>query len=313
MKGKTSSKIAVPVLIFFVVFFVLLSGCISVPGPGKAALYLTSSPSGAEVYLDNQYRGSTPVTLPDVESGAHSLEFRYAGYQSWSAGITVTTGPSNYYAALTPQTNIHQSQEIFPAITPVLPSQTKVTIQAGKKIMIIGDSNFFSGTAVGPDSVLLTLYGPGYYAKGVLVDTQKVSSIGSWGYIWNKGTSILSGVYTMVVEDPQKTTSDRVEFSVVGGGEVSITSNSYAATAGDVMRFSGRCTTGAPNVLLVLYGPGQFTGGVELGVFSVQADKTWNFKYTLDNSIPTGSYTMYVYDIPKTTSSTVQFSVGYIS
>ena len=312
MKGKTSGKIAVPVLIFFVVFFVLLSGCISVPGPGKAALYLTSSPSGAEVYLDNQYRGSTPGTLPDVEPGSHTLEFRYAGYRSWSTGITVTTGSSYYYAALTPQTTTQLPQEISPAITPHPPSQTKVTIQAGKKTMVIGDSNFFSGTAAGPDSVVLTLYGPGYYAKGVIVDTQKVSSIGSWGYTWNKGTSIQSGLYTMVVEDPRKITSDRVDFSVVGGGEVSISTNSYAATAGDTIKFSGRCTTGAQNVLLVLYGPGQFSGGVELGSLSVLADKTWNFRYTLDNTIQTGIYTMYVYDVPKTASSTVQFSVGYI-
>ena len=32
------------------------------------------------------------------------------------------------------------------------------------------------------------------------------------------GYSIQSGWYTLVVEDAQKTTSDRVEFSVVGGG-----------------------------------------------------------------------------------------------
>ena len=43
------------------------------------------------------------------------------------------------------------------------------------------------------------------------------------------------------------------------------------------------------------------------------ADKTWNFKYTLDNSMVTGSYSMYVYDIPKTTSGTTQFTVGFTS
>jgi hypothetical protein len=117
----------------------------------------------------------------------------------------------------------------------------------------------------------------------------------------------------MVVEDAKKTTSSSVEFSVVGGGEVSIAANSYAAAGGDTMTFSGRCTTGAQNVLLVLYGPARYSSGVELGSLSCLADKTWNFKYTLESSMPAGYYTMYVYDLPKTSSSTTQFTVGFTS
>jgi hypothetical protein len=159
----------------------------------------------------------------------------------------------------------------------------------------------------------LTLYGPGYYYYGVLLDKPNVNSVGSWSYTWNPGFSIQSGSYTLVVEDAKKTTSSRVEFSAVGGGVVSIAANSYAAAAGETITFSGQCTTGAQNVLLVLYGPARYSSGVELGSLSCLADKTWNFKYTLDNYMPTGSYTMYVYDIPKTTSGTTQFTVGFTS
>ena len=115
------------------------------------------------------------------------------------------------------------------------------------------------------------------------------------------------------MEDEFHTTSDKVEFRVVGGGEVTITSNSFSAARGETLKFSGRCTTGAQSVLLVLYGPERFSNGVEIGSLSVAADKTWNFKYTLDYSIPTGSYAMYVYDIPKTSSGTTQFTVGFTS
>jgi hypothetical protein len=306
MGGKMNRKIGISILIFFV----LLSGCISDQNAGKGSLHLTSSPSGAEVYLDNQFRGSTPSTIPDVVLGSHTLEFRYPGYQSWSKSITVSSGSSYYYAELIPKTNNQ-----LPLIPTILPpdSQNKVKIQADKSTMIVGDSNTFSGTAMGNNSVELTLYGPGYYAKGVVLDQPKTNPIGSWNYRWNPGFAIQSGVYTMVVNDAQKISSDRVDFSVVGGGEVSISANTYAAARGDTIRFSGRCTTGAHNVLLVLYGPGQFSGGVELGSLSVTGDKTWNFRYSLDNTMPTGSYTMYVYDIPKTTSSTTQFTVGFTS
>ena len=53
--------------------------------------------------------------------------------------------------------------------------------------------------------------------------------------------------------------------------------------------------------------------GVELGSLSCMADKTWNFKYTLESSMPAGYYKMYVYDLPKTTSSNTQFTVGFTS
>ena len=304
MNVKMDGKIVISIL----VCCVLISGCIS--SQEKGTLQLASSPSGAQVYLDSQYQGSTPNTITNVDPGNHTLEFRYPGYQSWSTVILVSSGSSHYYAALTRLPDIPVPQDKSPQITP---SPSQVTVQASKDIMIIGDSILFSGTSSGSDSVLLTLYGPGYYYYGVLLDKPNVNSVGSWSYTWNPGFSIQSGSYTLVVEDAKKTTSSRVEFSAVGGGVVSIAANSYAAAAGETITFSGQCTTGAQNVLLVLYGPARYSSGVELGSLSCLADKTWNFKYTLDNYMPTGSYTMHVYDIPKTTSSTTQFTVGFTS
>ena len=305
MNVKMNRKIVISILLFCV----FISGCISSQNSGKGTLQLTSLPSGAEIYLDNQYRGSTPGTITDVEFGNHTLEYRYAGYQRWSTSITVSSGTSQFYASLTPQSNSQIPGDISSPAT----SQNKVTVRASKDTMVIGNSISFSGTCVGSNSVLLTLYGPGYYAKGVLLDQPKTNSAGSWSYTWNPGFSVQSGSYTLVVYDAQKITSDRVEFSVVGGGEVTISANSYSVAKGDTIKFSGRCTTGAPNVILVLYGPERYSSGVELGSISVMADKTWNFKYTLDNTMPTGPYTINVYDVPKTTSGSMQFTVGFSS
>jgi hypothetical protein len=301
MNANMDGKIVISIL----VCCVIISGCIA--GQEKGTLQFTSSPSGAQVYLDSQYQGSTPSTITNVEQGNHTLEFRYPGYQSWSTAIVVSSGTSNYYAALTrnPDIPVPQNKSL------IIPSPSRVTAFASKDTMIIGDSILFSGTSSGSESVLLTLYGPGYYYYGVLLDQPKVNSVGSWSYTWNPGFSIQSGSYTLVVEDAQKTTSGRDEFSVVGGGVVSIAASSYAAASGETITFSGQCTTGAKNVLLVLYGPERYSSGIELGSLSCMADKTWNFKYPLDNYMPTGSYTMYVYDIPKTSSATTQFTVGF--
>jgi PEGA domain len=304
--GKNIVLITVVLILLSCAF---ISGCTSTQDSLKGTIQLTSSPSGAEIYLDHQFQGSTPSTIPNVVVGNHTLEFRYPGYKSWADVISVPAGTSHFFAALTPNVN-NQSQQI---IVPVTITPPQVTIQASKNIMTVGDSIVISGTCVGCDNVLLTIYGPGKYASGVSVIPQDVNNAGSWSYVWNPGQSIQSGAYIFVAEDPQKTSSGRVEFSVVGGGAVSITSNRYSIAKGDTLTFSGLCTTGAQNVLLVLYGPDKYSGGSELGAISVMGDKTWSFKYTLDASAPTGVYTMYVYDIPKTTSSSTQFTVGYSS
>jgi hypothetical protein len=306
MNQKMDWKIVFSMLLCFA----LISGCLSSQESAKGTLRVTSSPSGAEIYLDNQFRGSTPVDISGVEQGNHTLEFRYPGYQSWAAVISVSPGTSNYFAALTPRPDMQESGK---NTTQTTVPPMKVTVQAVKPTFILGESLLFSGTGIGSKSVSLTVYGPGYYSDGVVLDQPKVNSAGLWSYLWNPGFSIQSGSYTLVVEDEFRTTSDRVEFKVIGGGEVTVASNSYSAARGESLIFSGRCTTGAQNVFLVLYGPERFSGGIELGSVSVTADKTWNFKYALDNYMPTGHYTMYVYDIPRTSSGTTQFTVGFTS
>jgi hypothetical protein len=292
-------KIVLPILIFCV----LISGCLSGESEGKGSLQITSSPSGAEVYLDSQFQGSTPCTIANVEPGNHTLEYRSAGYKSWTSIITVTPGTSNFFAALE-----SQQGSVAQNVTTTAPL-SQVTVRASSNLMIIGENNVFSGICTDCSNVLLTLYGPGYYAQGISLEPQKTNSASAWSYTWNPGYSVQSGKYTLVAEDGRKTSSDRVEFSVVGGGEVSISSNSYSAVRGDTIVLSGRCTSGAQSVRLVLFGPERFSGGVDLGSVSVTAEKTWSFRYALDSAMPTGLYTAYVYDIPQTGSSTTQFTV----
>jgi hypothetical protein len=295
-------------ILLLVIFFILLSGCIT--EEEKGTIQFSSSPTGAQVYLDNQFRGSTPTSVTGIASGNHSLEFRYPGYMSWSTVMMVSPGNNNVFAALQ-QKPASTSQEgaVTQATTTI--SQVSVTIKANRNQMLVGDSMVFSGSAEGCNQVLLTMYGPGSYTDGVSLTQPNVNAPGVWEYLWNPGSKIQPGTYTMVVSDPWKKVSEKMQFTVTGGGLVSITSSSLSAAKGSTLLFSGRCTTGAQNVNLVLYGPEQFSGGSDLGVIFVNADKNWNFRYTLDSSIPTGTYTMYVYDIPKTTSSTVQFTVGY--
>ena len=299
-------------IVLFIIFLcVVLSGCTSDQSSGKGTLNLTSTPSGAEVYVDNQFQGSTPRTITDLNAGMHHVELRLKGYQSWSTDIAVSSGTYQFNALLTPVTQQTTAPSgVLSQYTSVPPSQTGVTIQVNRDSMVIGDSISFSGTGTPNSNVLVTLFGPGYYAKGVLLDQPKTNSAGSWSYRWNPGYSVQSGSYTMVVDNPDKTYSGRAEFSVIGGGEVTISANRYFASKGDTITFSGRCTSGAKTVVLRLTGPDRYSSGVEIGSSSVTADKTWSYTYTFDPSMPAGYYTMNVNDVPRTGTSNIQFSLG---
>jgi hypothetical protein len=293
---------------------ILITGCTSAPVLGTGTLQFSSSPQGAQIYLDNQYKGTTPSTLSGIATGSHTLEFREAGYQSYITNITVASGTSNYYAALTPLA----TPTIQPTVIPVgsIPqgsttaAQPTVTITSGRGTMTIGQTQTFSGTCTGSDTVNLTLYGPGAYTNGKWVTAVPVTAINSWSYTWNPGYSVISGTYTMVASDKQNVAFDKVTFSVVGGGSVSILSSATIVPQGGTVTYSGLCTTGANSVILTLYGPGQLSTGVQVATLSLNADNTYSYKYTFDLSKPLGSYTMTVNDLQHTASASTNVLVN---
>jgi hypothetical protein len=298
-------------LLILIFVSILLAGCITSQPAEKGTLHLTSSPSGAEIYLDNQYKGSTPSTLSEIEPGNHTLEFRLKGYKSWKSVVTVLSGTSNYFAALTALQGSEQGADINPAATTDVP--VAVTVRVSRERMTVGDSNIFSGTATGTSSVTLTLFGPGYYANGVVLNKVKPDAIDAWSYTWNPGTKIQSGTYTIVAGDAGKTASSRASFTAVGDGVVSVSPSSYAVVSGETVILSGRCDTGASSVRVVLVGPDRFTSGVDLGTVPVTADQTWSLRYMTDLSMPAGIYSVYVSDVPQTTSGSAQFTIGFAS
>ncbi len=110
-------KIAICIL----VLGVFLCGC-TAPLPEKTgSIKITSSPSGAEVYLDNEYHGTTPNTINAVAAGNHTVEVREHGYKTWSQNITVISGNTESFSPL-----LVPFAATIPAIVPTFtPSVTK--------------------------------------------------------------------------------------------------------------------------------------------------------------------------------------------
>lgn len=69
-------------------------------------VYISSSPAGADVYLDNVYKGMAPLSLPDVPSGNHEVLLRMSGYSDWKGTTLVTAGQSVTLSGTLPEVPI---------------------------------------------------------------------------------------------------------------------------------------------------------------------------------------------------------------
>ena len=88
---------------FAVVFLFLVAtvmpGCVSVQKSGKpetpplpsAGVSFNSTPPNAEVYVNGKFRGTAPVTL-QLPAGTHAVDFRLAGFTTWSRDLAVVAG-----------------------------------------------------------------------------------------------------------------------------------------------------------------------------------------------------------------------------
>lgn len=58
-----------------------------------------SQPQGAKVYLDNVYRGTTPLSLDRVATGQHQIKLVKTGYQDWSSYVSVSSSRTTTVSA----------------------------------------------------------------------------------------------------------------------------------------------------------------------------------------------------------------------
>ena len=71
------------------------------PAVGAVAtnLAISSTPVGAEIYMDQNFVGNTPSTL-SIPSGKHSESVRKAGFQDWSRDMSFSGGAITLNAEL---------------------------------------------------------------------------------------------------------------------------------------------------------------------------------------------------------------------
>ncbi len=65
-----------------------------------AGLRIDSDPRGAEIYINNRYRGETPLVVTDLVPGSYKLELRKEGYYEHTTRIQYTGSDQSYLFAL---------------------------------------------------------------------------------------------------------------------------------------------------------------------------------------------------------------------
>jgi len=96
-------KFRISRICLFLIFFVfLVSACSQTKtqaapeefvGAGDTGiLYAASAPSSAEVYLDNELKGNSPLEIGNLPVGDYSLKLKKEGYSDFEKSITIKVG-----------------------------------------------------------------------------------------------------------------------------------------------------------------------------------------------------------------------------
>jgi hypothetical protein len=92
-----------------------------VPNPTTGSITVNSAPTGAQVYINNLFRGYSPLTVDSLTPGMYTVVLKLDGYQDWQSSATVTAGQTAQISAtLIPKTAPTQAPTPTPGPSPAL-------------------------------------------------------------------------------------------------------------------------------------------------------------------------------------------------
>lgn len=94
---------------------------------------ITSTPAGADVYLDDQFRGVTPIELQEVSLGIHEVRLELTGYQPYSRSVQVSGGATSELQAELVPVPVTQSGELPLGVIPIAGALAASFLLAGAR------------------------------------------------------------------------------------------------------------------------------------------------------------------------------------
>lgn len=90
---------------------------------------LSSSPSGASVYVDSTYKGTSPCIIPSLATGSHSVKLILNGYSDWSRSVKVTNGGNT--------TIVADLSPVVTATATTVPTSKPTTVKTSLKVTTV--------------------------------------------------------------------------------------------------------------------------------------------------------------------------------
>jgi hypothetical protein len=107
---------------------------------GTGSLTVTTTPAGAAVYIDGDFRGLAPLVVSGIPTGSHTVLLKLEGYQDLSAPVSITAGTMNEFSTgLTPR----------PTAATVVPAASTPPTAAATKAQSPGFEASFGLAALG--------------------------------------------------------------------------------------------------------------------------------------------------------------------
>lgn|GEM_PF-1040995 len=122
----------------------LICGCTDVVFL-QGSLSVQSDPGSAEIYLDSEYKGTTPAIIHGIGPGPHYLELRHARYPAWTQNVSIIPGQTLDIVA-------DLSENLVPSVTAecIPPVNSSSVSYESTCIYSPGDKILLSGDAVWP-------------------------------------------------------------------------------------------------------------------------------------------------------------------
>lgn len=147
-----------------------------VPLVNYGSMVVDSTPRGADVYVDGNYEGSSPVTVSSLTEGAHQVELHLAGYEVMTTTENVAGGQGTVInLVMVPYTSSSGLGSVD--ITSNLPGALVYLDGIYKGSTISGTT--FNLISVSPGSHTVLLHIPGYtdFTQSVVVYVGQVSYV----------------------------------------------------------------------------------------------------------------------------------------
>ena len=182
-----------------------------VPLVNYGSLFVDSTPRGADVYVDGNYEGTSPLTVSSLSEGPHRLELHLAGYEVLTSTENVVAGQARVlnlvmvpYSSSSGDGSIDITSNL-PGALVYLDGIYKGSTQSG---------NSFNLIAISPGLHTILLNVPGYtdFTQAVQVNAGQISYVNA---VFTQSPAVPQGQTT-----PAQATGSIIATSAPSGGQV---------------------------------------------------------------------------------------------